>query len=143
MSKENPMRNFHRDLHTACVCRAVPMLAALLLSACATTGPSRSPAHVDIQDAVGFTITEVAHMSGKTRGDYADALVLLEQGDLDAGISRLISVVENAPQLSAPRIDLGIAQGKAGTLEAAEQSLLAALALSPNHPIALNEVGIV
>lgn len=143
MIKENLMRNNHRDLHVVCVCRVAPVLAALLLSACATTGPQRSPAHVDIQDAVGFTVTEVAHMSGNTRGAYADALALLEQGDLDAGISRLMSVVEAAPQLSAPRIDLGIAQGRAGTLEAAEQSLLAALALSPKHPIAHNELGIV
>jgi len=55
----------------------------------------------------------------------------------------LAQVVEKAPELSAPRIDLGIAHHRAGNLEQAEAQLVAALELSPSHPIAHNELGII
>jgi len=55
----------------------------------------------------------------------------------------LENVADAAPQLSAPRIDLGIAYHRAGDLEAAEINLLLALESNPDHPIAHNELGIV
>ena len=55
----------------------------------------------------------------------------------------LEAVVEKAPDLSAPRVDLAIAYHNQGDLEAAERHLDAALETSPNHPIALNELGII
>jgi Flp pilus assembly protein TadD len=118
-------------------------VSVMAISACATSEPSRVPARVEIQDEVGFTIVEEARISNDVRVEYDQALVLLEQGQFEAGISILESVVEAAPELGAPRIDLGIAYHRAGNLEAAESSLLTALESNPDHPIAHNELGII
>ena len=54
----------------------------------------------------------------------------------------LEAVVETAPNLAAPRVDLGIAYHRSGNLDAAESSLLLALESNPHHLIAHNELGI-
>ena len=123
----------------------VAMLAAAYLCACATTGGSGKkpkPARVEVQDEVGFTIIEEARISNNIRVDYDAALDLLEQGQLDEGIAILERVAEMAPELSAPRIDLGIAYHRAGQLDAAEEQLQMAIAANSQHPIAHNEMGI-
>lgn len=119
--------------------------AAAMLTACATTSTSRKPppVRIEIHEAVGFTITEASRISGDVRADYDEAIRYLARGEFGPGIERLEDVVERAPQLSAPRIDLGIAAHRVGDLEAAEQHLGIALESNPNHPIALNELGIV
>ena len=119
-------------------------LSASLLAACATTTePVRPPVNVEIQEEVGFTITEEARIGGDVRADYETALSYLEQGRHDEGIELLEQVAEAAPELSAPRIDLGIAQHRAGDLEAAESNLLLALESNPEQPVAHNELGII
>ena len=124
--------------------RALFVVAACAVSACATTTQApTSTARIDIQDSVGFTITEEARIGGSVRTDYEAALTLLEQGHHDDGIALLEEVAANAPQFSAPRIDLGIAYHRSGDLEAAERNLRLALELNANHPIAHNELGIV
>ena len=118
--------------------------SASLLAACATTTePVRPPVNVEIQEEVGFTITEEARIGGDVRADYETALSYLEQGRHDEGIELLEQVAEAAPELSAPRIDLGIAQHRAGDLEAAESNLLLALESNPEQPVAHNELGII
>jgi Flp pilus assembly protein TadD len=117
--------------------------AALALVACATTESQRPPARIEIQEAVGFTITEEAHIGGDARTDYEQAMLYLDQGRHDEGIALLETVAEAAPELSAPRIDLGIAQHQAGNLEDAEQNLLLALESNPDQPVAHNELGII
>lgn len=116
---------------------------ASVLGGCATAPSSRSTAQIEIQESVGFTITEEARVGNNVRVEYQEALSLLDQGRYADGIVRLKSVAAAAPELSAPQIDLGIAYHRTGDLDAAEQSLLAALALNPEHPIAQNELGIV
>lgn len=123
--------------------RALLVLAASLLSACATTQPGSSSTNIEIQEAVGFTITEEARISASVRTDYESALRLLEQGRHDEGVTLLEQVAVNAPQFSAPRIDLGIAYHRAGDLESAERNLLQAIGLNADHPIAHNELGII
>jgi len=118
------------------------LLSASMLSACATTQSSRTPARIDVQEQVGFTITEEARISSDVRVDYDEALNILERGELEQGIAMLESVVETAPHLTAPRVDLGIAYHQSGNLEAAESNLLLALESNPDHPIAHNELGI-
>ena len=116
-----------------------------LVGACATT-PAEKPrakAQVAVQQEVGFTITEAVSMSEALRTDYDRALALLGAGNLDQGIVVLESVVENAPGVSGPQIDLGIALHPKGELEAAEQRLLQALELTPAHPVFHNELGII
>lgn len=119
-------------------------LSASLVAACATTSePVRPPVNVEIQEEVGFTITEEARIGGDVRADYETALSYLQQGRHDEGIVLLEKVAEAAPELSAPRIDLGIAQHRAGDLEAAEESLKLALESNPEQPVAHNELGII
>lgn len=128
------------------VCRAMTaFVVAATVAGCAASTTSRRPppVQIEIQEAVGFTITEESRISSDVRNDYDVALESLQRGALDQGIDLLDAVVEEAPELSAPRIDLGIAHHRNGDLESAERHLEAALDLNPNHPIALNELGIV
>jgi len=135
-----PMSGNTATFARAAVCA---FASALVLSACASSGPSHKPARIEIQEQLGFTITEKARISANVRLDYNEALALLDQDRIDEGIALLELVAEAAPELSAPRIDLGIAYHRAGDLEAAEENLLLALESNPDHPIAHNELGIV
>ena len=119
-------------------------LSASLVAACATTSePVRPPVNIEIQEQVGFTITEEGRIGGDVRADYEMALSYLQQGRHDEGIELLEQVADAAPELSAPRIDLGIAQHRAGKLEAAESNLLLAIESNPEQPVAHNELGII
>lgn len=118
------------------------LLSMAIISACATTETPQTPARIDIEEQVGFTITEEGRISNDVRMDYDAALSLLDKGELENGIALLEAVIELAPNLAAPRIDLGIAYHRSGDLEAAENQLLLALESNPDHPIALNELGI-
>ncbi len=128
-----------RDIKTILIA-----LSAAMVAACATTTePVRPPVNVEIQEEVGFTITEEARIGGDVRADYETALSYLQQGRHDEGIELLEQVARAAPELSAPRIDLGIAQHRAGDLEAAEKNLQLALESNPEQPVAHNELGII
>lgn len=120
-------------------------VGALVIAACASSGPRSKPAvaHIEIQEQIGFTITEDARVGDGTRLDYEQAVNELGRGNQQEGIRLLQAVADAAPELSAPRIDLGIAYHRAGNLEAAERHLRLALKDNPNHPIANNELGIV
>ena len=124
--------------------RTGPLLALSIctLAACATAPSSQPAARLEIQENIGFTITEQARIGGGVRGDYENAHALLAQGRDADGIAMLETVAEEAPRFSAPRIDLGIAYHQSGDLEAAERNLLRALELNDAHPIAHNELGI-
>ncbi len=135
-----PMSGNTATFARAAVCA---FASALVLSACASSGPSHKPARIEIQEQLGFTITEKARISANVRLDYNEALTLLEQDRIDEGIALLELVAAAAPELSAPHIDLGIAYHRAGELEAAEKNLLLALESNPDHPTAHNELGIV
>ncbi|MDJ0938332.1 MAG: tetratricopeptide repeat protein [Woeseiaceae bacterium] len=121
------------------------LVTALLVAGCATTSTTSKsvPAKIETQEAVGFTITEEARIGSDVRADYDRALALLDAGDKERGIALLDEVAAKAPGLSAPHIDLGIAYHRAGELEAAEAALVKGLDANPNHPIALNELGII
>lgn len=114
------------------------------LAGCATSQQKApTPPTIEVQEEVGFTITEAGAISGQVRDGYQTALTLLEQQRTDEGIDMLERVVGQAPDLSTPHIDLGIAYHRAGDLEQAEAQFAAALEVSPSHPIAHNELGII
>jgi Flp pilus assembly protein TadD len=121
----------------------VAAIVGILAVAGCSTAPVKRSARIEIQEEIGFTITEKARISGKVRADYESALDLLEHGQHEQGIKLLQRVTEEAPELSAPRIDLGIAFHRIGDLESAETHLQKALVLNPDHPIVHNELGIV
>jgi Flp pilus assembly protein TadD len=120
------------------------LTSVLVLSACnATTKPQRKAAHIEIHEAVGFTITEEVQVPESIRVKYYEALRYLRDGNLQQGIAVLKQVTDAAPTVTAPKIDLGVAYHRLGDLEMAEEYLLQALELNSNHPVALNELGIV
>lgn len=94
-------------------------------------------------DETSLTITEQLRIGGEARANYDLAMQNLAQERYEEGIALLLAVIEDAPDVTAPHIDLGIAYGRAGDLEAAEEALREALTLTPNHPVANNELGIV
>lgn len=124
---------------------ATLFVGLLVLAACASSGPApkATVAHIEIQEQIGFTITEEARVGDDTRLDYEQAVNELERDNQEEGIRLLQAVADAEPHLSAPRIDLGIAFHRAGDLEAAEHNLRLALENNPDHPIARNELGIV
>ncbi len=133
-------RRFGRNARLSVVVAAL----AILAGGCATTnGPASAPSRIEMQDQAGFTITEKARVPAGVRAEYAEALLVLGQGDHARGITMLEAVVDAAPRLSAPRIDLAIAYRHAGRIDDAETSLLRVLDSKPDHPVAHNELGIV
>ena len=122
----------------------VMIVAAAVLAGCSATGqPVRKVANIEVQEAVGFTITEEVRIGDRVRGQYFEALSHLHDGRLEQGIAMLEEIAEAAPLVTAPRIDLGMAYRQQGDLQAAERNLLQALQLNSNHPVAHNELGIV
>ena len=121
------------------------IVATLILAGCNTTPskPASASAQIRVEESVGFTLIEDARVKGDVRVDYDRALELLARGNSTEGISLLETVAAAVPNLSAPRISLAIAHHRLGDLEMAEQNLLQALTINPDHPIALNELGIV
>lgn len=127
-----------------------------VLGGCATTGnapaehdavggssiPDRDRSRLEVDGALGFTVTEVVRINRGVRADYQEASRRLEQDRLEAGIALLEQIVVQAPEVTAPHIDLGVAYGRLGDDEKAENSLREALRLAPDHPVALNEMGI-
>lgn len=135
-----------RRLHPRQVTQSILLIVAMtMLAACNTTPskPASASAKIQVEESVGFTLIEDARVKGDVRVDYDRALELLARGNSAEGISLLETVAAAAPNLSAPRISLAVAHHRMGDLEATEQHLLQALAINPNHPIALNELGIV
>lgn len=118
------------------------LLIALAVPGCGTSGKARPSACIEIQEEIGFVITEEARVSNALRSEYERAVRLLQQGDAERGIQLLTKAAEEAPRLSAPHIDLGIALRRAGEFAAAEEHLQNALAVNPDHPVAHNELGI-
>ena len=117
--------------------------AALLAGCSATTKPKRQSANIEIQEAVGFTITEEVKVPESVRLQYYEALRHLRDENLQRGIAVLEQVAEAAPNVTAPKIDLGVAHHRLGNFDTAEEYLLQALDLNSGHPVALNELGIV
>ncbi len=100
------------------------------------------PATVQVDEGVGFTVTEVVSMGSAVRSTHREALQHLAAGDYDAGIEMLREVVAQVPKATGPYIDLGIAYGRAGRHDEAVEALSSAIAATPDHPVALNELGI-
>jgi len=104
--------------------------------------PKRRPARLEVVDDLSFTITEQARISGEARAQYDNALQLLEQQRYEQGIALLLDVVDKAPDVTAPLINLGIAYERVGDLERAEATLKKALERNPSHPVVYDELGL-
>jgi len=112
----------------------------LCLSACASPN-APVPSEIEKTNDGGFTITQPVRVGVGVRRDFDAGLRLLEAGDAERAVERLLEVTEAAPNIAAAHIDLGIAYGQLEDWERAEASLRRALELNPRHPVAHNELG--
>jgi len=107
-----------------------------------SAAPKHRPARFDVVDVTAFTITEQARVSGDARAQYESALRLLDQERYPQGIALLLEVIEKAPDVTAPYINLGIAYRRIGDFDRAETNLKKALELNPRHPVVYDELGL-
>lgn len=124
----------------------VALLFAVTAHSAITSGKpaAKRAARVEVQqDATGFTITQPVRVSAEVRAEYEAAASLLAESRYEPGIAMLLKVTEQAPEVTAAHIDLGMAYARVGDLGRAEASLRKALELNPRHPAANNELGMV
>jgi len=109
------------------------------------SAPVEPPAAlVDVaQDEGGFTITQHVSVTDDVRADYEAAVRMMEETQYEPAIALLLAVTERAPAAAAAHIALGIAYARIDDLDNAEACLRAALELTPQHPVAYNELGLV
>jgi Flp pilus assembly protein TadD len=118
------------------------LLLATTIFGCAHGGSDRpAPSETRTQD--GFEISETARVGIGVRVDFDRAVRAIHEEDYDRAIEILQQIVEADPLLASAQIDLGIAYERAGKLDEAEKSLLAALTANPRHPVAQNELAMV
>src|SRR5262245_22098647 len=77
--------------------------------------PQASP--INVEPVAGFTITESVPVTDEGRADYEAAVRMLEKDQYESGITLLLKVTEQAPELTAPHINLGIAYARTGDLD--------------------------
>lgn len=90
----------------------------------------------------GFVITEIPGSDSELSHDFERAVVMMQEGDYANASTLLEKVIERAPGVTAPYINLAIACRHNGKPELAEQHLQTALQLIPAHPVASNEYGL-
>ena len=153
------MRNSYPISRSACA--AAALSAIMLLAGCAGTSappltkdqvqPASTPvieqpakpARVRRPEELELTVTESIRIGSGVRTAYESALQQLQAGATRQGIATLEGVIAEAPQITAPHINLGMAYAQIEEFDKAETSLQHALVLTPQHPVALNELGIV
>jgi tetratricopeptide (TPR) repeat protein len=139
--------------------RALPWLALGLALGCspvarrpvtaeeaktASAAAEAPAALVDVaQDEGGFTITQHVSVTDEVRADYEAAVRMMEEARYEPAITLLLAVTERAPAAAAAHIALGIAYSRIDDLDHAEASLRRALELTPQHPVAYNELGLI
>lgn len=127
--------------HTPMRAQLCLLVGLLFASACASPN-APAPSRLEKLPDGAFSITQDVRIGVGVGGDFDAALRLLEQGDPEQAIERLLEVTEAAPQAAAAHINLGIAYGRTEDWEQAEASLRHAVELSSRHPVAHNELGI-
>ncbi len=123
--------------------RALAPIAALSLSAACASSTGSAPSQIQRGPDGDFTITQRVRVGSGVRGDFAEAVRLLTEGQNQRGIEKLLWVTDAAPQLASAHINLGIAYRRIEDFERAEASVARAIELSPRHPVAHNELGMV
>ena len=91
----------------------------------------------------GFVITEMPDPAAPWIGAFEKAVTLLQESRDAEAVPILEEVVSQSPGVTAPHINLAIAYRHTEQFKPAEEQLLAALALVPDHPVAKNEYGLV
>jgi tetratricopeptide (TPR) repeat protein len=111
------------------------VLGLLLLSGCAL-GPERATVPENL--AVAAEESEV-----RLQEAFAEAIVLMENGDTDEAKRRFEQMAVQHPQRSGPIANLGLLAFHAGDTELAQARFEQVLALNPGHLVALNHLGVI
>jgi tetratricopeptide (TPR) repeat protein len=90
----------------------------------------------------GFVIREIPSMDAESRDEFERAVAMMNDGKNDTAIELLTKVIERAPGVTAPYINIAVAYMRTGKSEPAEEHLKTALGLVPGHPVASNEYGL-
>lgn len=117
-------------------------LAGVSLALLFVAGCVSNPSKDEGKEAAGINIVENKSVDSAVREEFKAAMKLLHEGMYEEGIKLLQKVIQGSHNNSAPYINLGIAYGKLGQEDKAEESLKKALEINPNHPVALNEYGL-
>jgi Tfp pilus assembly protein PilF len=133
----------------------VALLCLVMLAGCASGSKvqpivlekapvvAEGPSVTRLQDGRdGFIILEIPSSNAEARGAFERAVVMMQAGEYGAAIPLLEKVIEQAPGVTAPYINLAMAYRQVGQPDKAEQSLQKALQLIPAHPVASNEYGL-
>ena len=109
----------------------------------AETAPFKGPSVERLSDGQrGFVIREDPGMNAGSREAFDRSISLLNDGKNDKAIELLSNVIQQAPAVTAPHIDIAIAYLRTGKAGPAEEHLKTALGLVPGHPVASNEYGL-
>lgn len=135
-------------IHYSVIFLILLMLLALL-TGCVTLKPEsrqtigNHTAAGEVEDVGrGFVITEESQLDELSRKDFEEAVLLLKEEDYHNAIEILEKVVEQAPGVTAPYINLGIAYQQIDDQENAEKQYIRALEIYPGHPVASNQYGL-
>jgi Flp pilus assembly protein TadD len=116
------------------------VLGLLLLSGCAL-GPERAAAP-DNRDAPDDTATVTGESEALLQEAFAEAVVLMENGDTDEARRRFEQMTAQHPLRTGPLVNLGVLAFQAGETELARGWFEEVLVLNPGHPVALNHLGV-
>lgn len=130
------------------------MLLLSFVAGCAATKPTKTepvtlkPSENKVETIThlengrkGFVITENSDHSS-WQNDFERSVLLMQTGKEAEAIPILEEIVNQAPGVTAPYINLAIAYRHAEQFTQAEEQLKAALKLVPNHPVVNNEYGL-
>ncbi len=115
-------------------------LCAVMVVGCSSTGGRKSGD--EDKDLVNIYLEENRSIDSSVRKEFAQATLLLQQGEYEKAITLLLNVTKVTKQNSAPFINLAMAYSIGGNLTKAEESLKQALEINPHHPVANNEYGL-
>ena len=133
------------------------LLLSMTLAACSTLslpdGQVREPvspsAELDntsddqsVVEALPGPVVATPPLHSGTQALFDRAVILIEQGQLDAAEVLLIELSSDQPELAGPWVNRGLIHVARNELEQAQQAFLSALDANPQNCDALNQLGV-
>ena len=113
-------------------------LALVVLQACGSIPQKTVPTESSGQGRS----TAVQAIDPAVQVRYQQALEWIRSKRYEPAIKALTAITSQAPTLSGPHVNLGIAYAGLGNLQDAERAFRKALELNPENPVARNQLGI-
>lgn len=120
--------------------RRLYKLLLLLLASMLVVGCAQAPKKTEVEkEFKGIYFVENESVDIAVRKDFESALKLLQEEQYTQAIELLNKVIKGSQNNSAPYINIAIAYGMIDKPELAEENLKQAIAINPDHPVAVNE----